>query len=122
MSATFRDDTGEKTVTVAEGPTVVGAMVATTDNGSVMLVGVFHFDGLEERQIALVLVPSTAGTASGVAGVDLLNDVDSPWMEVDERGNNILRLREGESLRVAVSTAPAAGKRLDVVALCREKV
>ncbi len=111
---TFKDDTALNLVAI-NGPVDVRAVVATTDEASGVVVGLYHHDGHVQRQIAAVTVPTLAGTDGTTAAEDLLNSDDNPWMEIDERGNRMIRLAEGESLRVSVDTAPASGKRVDVV-------
>lgn len=116
-AVTFRSDTSDRKATVARGPMVVRAMIATTDDTSVIVVDVYFFDGENERQIAAVSVPVESGTDGSAVGVDLLNGVDSPWVQVDANGNNVVRLGDRETLRVGVASAPGAGKRLDVISL-----
>ena len=116
VGATFKSDSGTKRVAIAVGPTVIRGVSATQDGSSAIVLDLYHFDGLSERQVAAVSVPANSGTDGIVPAIDVLNDAACPWTEVDAQGNRIVRLSESESLRAAVATTPASGKRLDVVA------
>lgn len=115
-AVTFRSDTSDRKATVAVGPMTIRAMCATTDGSSIIAVSLFHFDGTDERQIGVVSVPTSAGVVLGEPSVDLLSEVSSPWVQVDENGNNVIRLGEHETLRVGITSVLSGGKRLDVVA------
>ena len=103
--------------TLIEGPVVVRSLLATMDVVAAIVLKVFYFDGESERLLITTSIPALSGSDGVVPSVDLLSEVDSPWVEVDERGNNVLRLGDGDSLRVGVTSLPGAGKRLDVVAM-----
>lgn len=119
--ATFKDNAGGVRYTVAFGPMVVRAIVATTNSTSLVVVNLYHYDGNILRQIAAISVPADAGTDGTEVGISLLNETDCPWIEVDDLGNNVIRLGKDETLCVGVQTNPSSGKVLNIVAFGGEE-
>lgn len=116
VGATFDDTDVNARRTIANGPTTVRAIAVTSTDSATRVIRLYHFDGTNERSLGAVDIPIDAGVDGTEPGVDLLNEVDSPWVEVDERGNNVVVLGGGESLRVGVTMALTAGKFVYVTA------
>lgn len=116
VGVTFDDSDATVKRAVAQGPTTVRAIAVTSDDALTRVVQLFHFDGKVERLLGSVQVLSDAGNDGTEVGVDLLNETDMPWVEVDDRGNNVVRLGDGESLRVGTTAAVSSGKFINVVA------
>ncbi len=102
--------------TIASGPITVRAIAVASTDSAARIVELFFFDGEKEFVLAAVSIPSDSGTDGTAVSVDLLNVIDLPWVEVDAQGNNVIRLGEGESLRVGIAAALTAGKFVYVTA------
>lgn len=103
------DGTAKKTlITASANGTKVMSIGANTFDGTPRFIELYWSNGITDFLIAEISLPINAGLGA-VNGIDLLLGTKIPALEIDNNGNRFLRIKSGESIKVAMDSAVSGG-------------
>ena len=103
------DGTALKTlITAGANGTKVMAINANKFDGTARFLELYWSNGVTDFLIAEISLPIMAGLTTNNA-VDLLSGTKIPALEIDNNGNRFLRIKSGESIKVAMDSAVSGG-------------
>ena len=115
---TSTDGTNKVTLIAADADVErkIEVMSFVTNSAANTQFGLYLSDGTNDYQITGLIVYASAGSDGTVAPGNGLDLGDSPWLPNDG-GNPYIPLPKGTSLKLAMSSALASGKTLDMMAI-----
>jgi len=112
------DASGQKTIlTAGSNGSKVSSVFVLSDDTNARLITLSVLRSGTNYPIAVVSVPAGSGTDGAAAAVNLLGAALSPWVPVDNDGQNYLLLKNGDSLQVKSGSTVSSTKALTIGAI-----
>jgi len=116
----FVNATGSAVSTIKSAGTndsVVKALVVTSDDVSDQHLQIIVHDGSTNHVVDTINIPAGAGTNGTDAAV---NGLAGAWLPLDAEGKKVLPLKQGCTLKAAMSGAVTSAKKVTVAAIVED--